>query len=228
MLAKLSCILTASRVYIGLEESKQRCDCSLRYITQAKEWIMSTVERAILWAGVIALAIFTLVINGAVNRLKTTVQEHTASLDKPILHATIFPGVPDALADRWSKVTKDKHPNPHYSGDVAADLSLLPRISDVYPYSASSWNTPKVVAGGKDQAMVQVTFPGLPQGEAHTLFLALQPEGITGPPYEAQAKRQWVDEYQLYWKKLAVTAVAQNATFEQYGLASAWTPVASK
>jgi hypothetical protein len=174
--------------------------------------MMSTTERAVLWVGVIALAIFTLVINGAVNGLKTTVQAHTASLDKPALHATIFPGVPDALTDRWDKVTKDKHPSPQdylwltvhitnvghsYSGDVAADLSLLPKISEVYPYSASSWNTPKVVAGGKDQTMVRVTFPGLQQGEAHTLFLALRPEGIAGPPYEAQATRQWVDEYQL-------------------------------
>jgi hypothetical protein len=48
--------------------------------------------------------------------------------------------------------------------------------------------------------------------------MALRPEGLTGPPYEAPAQRQWVAQYRAYWEHFMVTA-EQHTRFEQYGFA---------
>lgn len=200
---------------------------------------MRAFERAILWIGVIALAITTLVINGRVGNLKTTVQDHTATLDKPVLDAAVFPGVPAAFSERWNKATAGKNltPQDHLwltvqitnAGQtsveaLAAELSLLPAISAVYPYSEGAWSVSKVAEGGQGMTWVKIIFPSLSQGDAHTVFIALRPEDFDGPPYEAQDKRQWTDQHRLYWKTLTIT-VEDKTTLVRYGLASHWMPV---
>src|SRR4030095_10140692 len=120
---------------------------------------MHTVERTVLWVGVIALAIFALVLNGRVSNLKRTVQSHAALREKPGLNATVLPGVPAALAARWTKATAGKNLQPQDDlwltlqiantgqrsvRDLAAELTLLPAITAIYPYSDTSWNAPKV------------------------------------------------------------------------------------
>lgn len=160
-------------------------------------------------------------------------------LNKPVVDAAVFPGVPAAFADRWAKATAGKNLKPQdylwltlhlansgqsYVGELAAELSLLPTISAVYPYSESYWNAPKVAEGGKDKTQVKITFPGLSQGNTHTVFLAIRPEQFGEPPYEPQDKLQWTDHYRLYWKTLSVTA-GDSTKFVQHGLASEWMPV---
>ncbi|HEY7492592.1 MAG TPA: hypothetical protein VIH59_15970 [Candidatus Tectomicrobia bacterium] len=200
---------------------------------------MHTVERTVLWGSLVVLAIFALVINGRVNGVETIVQNHTSVLNQPAVDAAVFPGVPAAFAERWSKATAGKNVTPQdylwltiqltnsgqsYVGELAAELALLPTLSAVYPYSASSWNAPKVVEGGQDKTQVKLTFPGLAQGDAHTVFLAVRPAQFGEPPYEPQDKLQWADQHQLYWKTLRVTA-GDSTEFVQYGLASDWLPV---
>lgn len=197
---------------------------------------MRPVERTILWCGVIALAIFALVLNGRVNDLQATTQDHTAALNKPRLEAAVFPGVPAAFTERWSKATTGKEipPQDHlwltiqltnagqsFVREPVVKLSLVPAISAIYPYSEWSWNTPQVTEGGQGKTQVQVAFPSLSQSDSHTVFIAMQPEGFDGPPYDAQDKRQWADNYRLYWKTLTVTA-EEGMTQTQYGLASDW------
>ena len=55
---------------------------------------MRAFERTLLWLIVVALAIFTLVVNNAVSHLKNTVQEDTRKLAAPKLQASLFPGIP--------------------------------------------------------------------------------------------------------------------------------------
>lgn len=200
---------------------------------------MHTAERTILWGGLIALAIFALVINGRVNDVKTVVQDHAVAINKPVVDAAVFPGVPAAFTERWTKATEGKevksedyfwltvqltNTGQSYVEEFAAELSLLPTVSAVYPYSDSSWNAPKVMEGEADKAPVKITFPGLSQGAAHTVFLAVRPENFGQPPYEAQDKLQWADHHRLYWKTLTVTT-EDSTKFVRYGLAAEGMPV---
>jgi hypothetical protein len=63
---------------------------------------MLTLPRVLVWVSTIALVIFVFVIYSSVRILKTTVQGHTATLDKPVLETAIFPGVPAAFAESWN------------------------------------------------------------------------------------------------------------------------------
>ena len=71
---------------------------------------MSTLQRALVSVGAMALVVFVFMINALVRTLKTTTQGHTATLDKPVLEAAIFPKVPAAFADRWTKATQGTAP----------------------------------------------------------------------------------------------------------------------
>ena len=55
--------------------------------------------------------------------------------------------------------------------------------------------------------------------DSHTVFIAVRPANMAGPPYADQAQSQWVDHYQLYWKQLSIT-VQGKPKLIQYGLAS--------
>ena len=66
---------------------------------------MLTLPRVLVWIGAMALVIFVFVIYSSVRILKTTVQGHTATLDKPVLETAVFPGVPAAFADPWNTAT---------------------------------------------------------------------------------------------------------------------------
>src|SRR5918996_593692 len=76
--------------------------------------MMRPFERTMVWIGLIAVAIFALVINGRVSSVSSTVQEHTAQLEKPMLDAAVFPGVPAALADRWDHTTAGMNLKPEH------------------------------------------------------------------------------------------------------------------
>ena len=103
--------------------------------------------------------------------------------------------------------------------DIAADLVLPPAISALYPGSESSWRTPPVIEEHKGQTRAKFTFLSLAPGNAHTVFIALRPDDMHGPPYEAPAKRQWVEQYRAYWEHFIVTA-EEHTTFVQYGFAA--------
>jgi hypothetical protein len=195
---------------------------------------MFTWQRVALWVGVMALVSFVLVLHGSVRTLKTTVQRHTAILDKPVLEVAVFPGVPAAFSERWNTATRrtDLTPEDHLwltlqitnigqsqARDIAADLVLPPAISALYSGSESSWLTPPVVEERQGQTQAKFIFLSLAPGNAHTVFVALRPDDMYGPPYEAQAKRQWVEQYRAYWEKFTVTA-GEHTTFVQYGFAS--------
>jgi hypothetical protein len=197
---------------------------------------MSTFQRTSLWVGAIAaiaLVSFVLVLRGSVRTLKTTVQEHTATLNKPVLAAEVFPGVPAAFTDRWNTATQGKALTPqdhlwltlHITnmgqsqvGGIAADLVLVPAISAIYPGSGASVGTPAALAESIGQTQAKFTFLSLAPGNAHTVFIALRPDGLEGPPYEVQAQRQWVAQHRAYWEQFTVTA-AEQTTFVQYGFA---------
>jgi hypothetical protein len=53
-----------------------------------------SIQRVLVWVGAMALIIFVFVTYKSVNTLKTTVQEHTAALDRPVIAAEVFPGSP--------------------------------------------------------------------------------------------------------------------------------------
>jgi hypothetical protein len=194
---------------------------------------MSTLQRALVWVGALALVIFVFVINGSVSSLKTTVQGHTATLDKPVIEAAVFPGVPAAFSERLNKALQgtDLTPQDHLwltlhitnSGqsqvrDIAADLMLLPAISAIYPGETLVGN-PAVVAQSTGQTRATFTFLSLAPGNVHTVFIALRPDGMAGPPYEATAQRQWVAQHRAYWEHFIVT-VGAKTTFVQYGFAA--------
>ena len=201
---------------------------------------MHIVERTVLWLGLIGVVAFTLAINGKQGTLERTVQEHTATLQEPVLNATIFPGVPAAFAERWRDATKDTDLSPqddlwltlHLTNlgsrevaNIRGDLSLRAVIRAFYPYSEANWNIPKVVEGGKGQKQVKLSFRVLSPSKAHTVFLALRPENIAGPPYDAQTRRQWMTQHRLYWQQLTIT-VENKPLVVRYGLASPWLPIA--
>jgi hypothetical protein len=102
--------------------------------------------------------------------------------------------------------------------DIAADLVLLPAISALYPGSESFVGAPAVVVENTGQTRATFTFLSLAPGNAHTVFIALRPDGMEGPPYEATAQRQWVAQHRAYWEHFAVT-VGAKTTFVQYGSA---------
>lgn len=194
---------------------------------------MSTLQRVLVWVGATALVIFVFVINGAVSTLKTTVQGHTTTLDKPVLEVAVFPGVPAAFADRWSKATQGTALTPQdhlwltlyitnigqsQARSIAADLVLLPPISTIYPGGEVFVGTPAVVAESTGQTRATFSFLSLAPGNAHTVFIALRPDGIAGPPYEVSAQRQWVAQHRAYWEHFTVTA-GEHTTFVQYGFA---------
>ena len=200
---------------------------------------MSTLQRVLVWVGAIALVIFVFVINSSVSTLKTTVQGHTATLDKPVLEVAVFPGVPAAFSERLNKVLQgtDRTPQDHLwltlhitnigqsqARGIAADLVLLPAISALYPGGETFIGTPAVVAESTGQTRATFTFLSLAPGSAHTVFIALRPDGMAGPPYEATAQRQWVAQHRAYWEHFTVT-VGEKTTFVQYGFAS---PVQSR
>jgi hypothetical protein len=195
---------------------------------------MSTLQRVLVWVGALALVSFVFVIHKSVSTLKTTVQGHTAALDKPVIAAEVFPGVPAAFAERWSSATQSTGLTPQdhlwltvyvanrgqsQVRDIAANLVLLPAISALYPDSGALVGNPVVVAesGGRTRAMF--SFLSLAPGNAHTVFIALRPDDLTGPPYEAPAQHQWVAQHRAYWVQFTVTA-EDHTTFVQYGFAS--------
>ena len=193
---------------------------------------MSMLQRLFVWIGAIALVIFVFVINSAVQTLQTTVQGHSAILDKPVLEAAVFPGVPAAFVDRWHKAMHrtDLAPQEHLwltlhvtnSGPsqvrgITANLVLLPAISAIYPGSETLVGLPAVV-DETGQTRATFSFLSLAPGNAHTVFIALRPDGLAGPPYEAPAQRQWVAQHRAYWQHFTVTA-EERTTFVQYGFA---------
>jgi hypothetical protein len=197
---------------------------------------MSALQRTSLWIGAIAavaLVSFVLVLHGSVRTLKTTVREHTATLNKPMLAAAVFPGVPAAFTDRWHTATQGKAltlqdhlwltlhiTNTGHSQvrNIAANLVLVPAISAIYPGSGASVGTPAALAEHMGQTQARCTFLSLAPGNAHTGFIALRPDGLDGPPYAMQAQRQWVAQHRASWKQCPVTA-EEHTTFVQYGFA---------
>jgi len=194
---------------------------------------MSTLQRVLVWVGALALVIFVFVINGAVNTLKTTVQGHTATLAKPVLEVAVFPGVPAAFAERWNKATQGTALTPQDDlwltlyitnigqsqvRGITADLVLLPTIRTIYPGSEAFIGIPAVVAESTGQTRATFSFLSLAPGNAHTVFIAVRPDGMAGPPYEVAAQRQWVAQHRAYWEHFTVT-VEKHTTFVQYGFA---------
>jgi hypothetical protein len=194
---------------------------------------MWKLQRVLVWVGAMALVIFVFVIYSSVRTLQATVQGHTLTLDKPVLEAAVFPGVPAAFVERWNKAT---HGTALTSQDhlwltlhitnigqrqvrgIAADLVLLPGISAIYPGSEAFVGTPAVVAESTGQTRATFTLLSLAPGNAHMVFIALRPEGLAGPPYEAPAQRQWVAQHRAYWEHFTVTA-EEHTKFVQYGFA---------
>ena len=194
---------------------------------------MPTLQRVVAWVGALALVIFVFIINGSVNTLKTTVQRHTATLDRPVLDAAVFPGVPAAFAERWSKATHGAaltlqdhlwltlsltNIGQSQARSIAADLVLLPTIRTIYAGGEAFVGTPSVVVESTGQTRATFSFLSLAPGNAHTVFLALRPDGMAGPPYDMSAQRQWVAQHRAYWEHFTVT-VEQQTTFVQYGSA---------
>lgn len=194
---------------------------------------MPTLQRVLAWVGALALVTFVFVINGSVRTLKTTVQRHTATLDKPVLEVAVFPGVPAAFAERWSKATHGTaltlqdhlwltlsltNIGQSQARSIAADLVLLPTISTISSGGEAFVGTPSVVVESTGQTRATFNFLSLAPGNAHTVFLALRPDGIAGPPYEVSAQRQWVAQHRAYWEHFTVT-VEQQTPFVQYGFA---------
>lgn len=193
---------------------------------------MGQWERRILWGIVVALALFTLIIYGRVGSVQDTIEDHTATLNSPAVEATVFPGVPVALAEHWDQATTDQdvafgdhlwftvqltNAGQHDIDEIAVEFSLVPAITGVYMSSDQYWDKPEVVAGGTGETMVKVTFPDLDQEDREMIFIALQPDDFAELPFQAEAMRQWATQGRLYWKDLTVTA--DEATFVQHGLA---------
>jgi hypothetical protein len=195
--------------------------------------MMSMLQRVLAWAGALALVVCVFVINGSVSALKTTVQGHTATLDKPVLETAVFPGVPAAFADRWDKATHGTALTPQdhlwltlyitnlgqsQARSIAADLVLPLTISAIYPGGEVFVGPPAVVAESMGQTRATFSFLSLAPGKIHTVFIAVRPDGIAGPPYEVAAQRQWVAQHRAYWEHFTVT-VEKHTSFVQYGFA---------
>lgn len=194
---------------------------------------MSTLQRVLVSVGAIALVTFVFVINSSVSTLKTAVQGHTATLAKPVIEAAVFPGVPTAFSERWNTATHGIALAPQdylwltlhltnggqsQARGIAADLVLLPAISAIYP-GETLVGPPAVFTESTGQTRATFSFLSLAPGNAHTVFIALRPDGIPGPPYEPPAQRQWMVQYRAYWEQFTVTA-GEHTTFVQYGFAS--------
>jgi len=194
---------------------------------------MAIWQRGLVWVGALALVVFVFVMHSSVSSLKTTVQGHTAILNTPVIEAAVFPGVPAAFADRWHTATHSTVLAPQDSlwltlhltnrgqsqmRGITADLVLVPTIHALYP-SETLVGTPAVVTASTGQTRVTFSFLSLAPGHAHTVFIALRPDGLAGPPYEAPAQRQWVAQHRAYWEHFTVTA-GEHTTLVQYGFAS--------
>jgi hypothetical protein len=194
---------------------------------------MATLQRVLWGVGALALVIFVLVINGSVSSLKTTVQGHTAILDKPVLDVAVFPGVPAAFTERWHKATqgKDLAPQDHLwltlsltnvgqsqARRITADLVLLPTISTIYSGGDALGGNPVVAVESTGKTRATFDFLSLAPGNIHLVFIAVRPDGMAGPPYEVSAQRQWVAQHRAYWEHFSVT-VEKQTTFVQYGFA---------
>lgn len=158
---------------------------------------MLPLPRVLVWIGAMVLVIFVFVSYSSVRILKTTVQGHTAILDKPVLETAIFPGVPAAFAEPWDIATNGTAltsqdylwqtlhianiEQSHVRG-IAADLVLVPALSGLYPDSEAFVGTAAVVAQSTGQTQVTFALLSLAPGNAHMVFIALRPDGLDGLP----------------------------------------------
>lgn len=194
---------------------------------------MSIWQRLLLWSGVIVLGVGVVVLNGAVSTLKTTVQGHSTALAKPAIDAAIFPGVPAAFAEAWYSATQGKNlifqdhlwltlhianQGQQQARSLSAEMLLVPAIGAIYTGNETVTGTPAVVTESTGQTRVTFAFLSLAPGKAHTVFIALHPDGLEGPPYELPAQRQWVAQSRAYWTQWTVTTDA-HAPFVHYGFA---------
>jgi hypothetical protein len=207
---------------------------------------MRKPERVVLWLVVIALGIFAATINASVNSLEETVSTNASRLEEPVVQASILPVIPDEFAEKLTQAASAEqltNKNDYLwfvvrlinTGNVdarltAVNLSVVPKIEAIYGLSndgknfEASWGGPNISEGGKGQNSVTAEFPVMPPGESHLMFVAVRPEGAHAAPYTSEARRWWVDNYPMYWKKMTVTAaqggfsdVKKTAVF--YGLA---------
>jgi hypothetical protein len=95
---------------------------------------------------------------------------------------------------------------------------LLPAISAIYPGSEAFVSTPAVVTESTGQTRATFTLLSLAPGNVHMVFIALRPDGLAAPLYEAPAQRQWVAQHRAYWEHFTVTA-EEHTKFVQYGFA---------
>ena len=207
---------------------------------------MRKPERVVLWLIVVALGIFAFTINASVNGLEETVSTNVTRLEEPVVQASLFPVIPDEFAEKLAKAASTEqmtNKNDYLwfvvrltnAGNVdaritAANLSLVPKIEAIYGLSndgknfEASWGGPTISEGGKGQNSVTAEFPVISPGESHLIFVAVRPQGPHVAPYTSEARRWWVDNYPMYWKKMTVTAAQGGFSDEKkttvfYGLA---------
>jgi hypothetical protein len=144
-----------------------------------------------------------------------------------------MPGVPAAFAEAWHSATQGKNlasqeyiwltlqlanQGQQQARSLTAELLLLPAVEAIYTGDQVITGTPAVATESTGQTRVTFAFLSLAPGNAHTVFIALRPDSLTGPPYALLAQQQWIAQYRAYWTQFTVTADGHEA-FMQYGFA---------
>lgn len=181
-------------------------------------------ERIALWVVVAGLAIFTLTLSGTIGELQKNLVAQESRLDRTIVRAEVMPGIPADLMPTWRKARSSATggvPDEYLwltarvenigfdpVNEMAIDLSVLPTISRVFAYTAggkeltASWGGPEIKKGGTGKQEVSVTFPDLPPGEQHLLFIGIRRDDPAVAAVSDAAA--WADTYRHYWNRLAV------------------------
>ncbi|HEX7006671.1 MAG TPA: hypothetical protein VF274_06005 [Alphaproteobacteria bacterium] len=182
-------------------------------------------ERVALWVVVAGLAIYVLTLSGSLGDLQKKLVAQESKLERTVLRAEVVPGIPDDLTPTWRKARSSASAEvPHDYlwltarvenigfdpvNEMSIDLSAVPTISRVFAYTASgksltaSWGGPEIKKGGTGKQEVSVTFPDLPPGEQHLLFVGFRRDDLALAQVSDAAA--WADKHRLYWNRLAVS-----------------------
>ncbi|MGH6947576.1 MAG: hypothetical protein ACREDZ_09635 [Kiloniellales bacterium] len=198
---------------------------------------MHGIERIALWIFVVALAGAAALHHGWLGSLEETVTAQEQRLDRPLVRASLVPGVPADLRKVW-KAAKNNAQDSDLEDQlwmtlrltsegtsdvdqVVARISTVAIIQDIFVSSSSGetfeispYDPPQLTNGGSGRRNATIKFGPLEVGQTNLIFVSLRPTDFGMRPYSVDDRKRWAERYPLYWNQVEVTATAGPANDE--------------
>jgi hypothetical protein len=178
------------------------------------------MERIVFWCFLALTIFFGSTFYSVIENVREDVKANAALLEKPRIEASVYPGVPAALRDRWTAAMGKAQPDGKLwmtlrvvnRGDsnasgVTARFALAAPVQGVYAYGPDGKAIESDPAsGGKSGAPVEVKLDDLPAGKAALVFVAVGPDGFGAAPYSPETRLRWAEAAPHYWREVEITA----------------------